>query len=176
MPWKKYGLYDYPQIVKFPMDLGTMAKKMEAGEYLVPQDFCHDMRLIWTNCCLYNQDGSEYNEIAKKFQAMFEDKFSKIKGVEAAEPPNLKEKQVFSENMYKITGADLGKVVQRIDERCEAAIDKKSTDELEINIDAIDADTFRSVDALVKHCLANLKKTKRKKKPEDGGKAKKQKT
>jgi hypothetical protein len=31
--WKGLGLYDYPQIVKKPMDLGTIKKKISGGKY-----------------------------------------------------------------------------------------------------------------------------------------------
>jgi Bromodomain len=31
--WKSLGLYDYPQIIKHPMDLGTVKKKLKAKSY-----------------------------------------------------------------------------------------------------------------------------------------------
>ena len=50
---------DYTQIVKKPMDLGTVKKKLNSAhvskcEYSTFDDFCEDMRLIFTNCMLYN--------------------------------------------------------------------------------------------------------------------------
>jgi hypothetical protein len=31
--WKGLGLYDYPQIIKKPMDLGTVKKNLKAKKY-----------------------------------------------------------------------------------------------------------------------------------------------
>jgi hypothetical protein len=53
--WEEWGLYDYLQIVKTPMDLGTIRVKLNKGEYNKPADFAKDMRLVWDNCKLYNQ-------------------------------------------------------------------------------------------------------------------------
>lgn len=53
--WEEWGLYDYLQIVKEPMDLGTVRVKLGKSEYAKPSEFARDMRLIWDNCRLYNQ-------------------------------------------------------------------------------------------------------------------------
>ena len=45
-------------------------------------------------------------------------------------------------------------MVTMLDERCEKCIDKEDADEIEINIDLIDALTFQAVDKYVKECLA----------------------
>jgi hypothetical protein len=31
--WKAYGLFHYPTIIKRPMDLGTVKKKLNANQY-----------------------------------------------------------------------------------------------------------------------------------------------
>ena len=48
------GLPDYPEIVKYPMDLATVKKNLKSGEYTNLQDFIIDVQLIWDNCKLYN--------------------------------------------------------------------------------------------------------------------------
>uniref|UniRef100_A0A061RAB9 Ring3 protein n=1 Tax=Tetraselmis sp. GSL018 TaxID=582737 RepID=A0A061RAB9_9CHLO len=48
---------DYYNIVKNPMDLGTMTRKLSQHEYTKPAEFVADMRLIWSNCSLYNKKG-----------------------------------------------------------------------------------------------------------------------
>lgn len=53
--WEEWGLYDYLQVVKVPMDLGTIRAKLGRNEYKKPVDFAKDMRLVWDNCKLYNQ-------------------------------------------------------------------------------------------------------------------------
>lgn len=57
--WKALGLYDYLDIVKYPMDLGTVKSKLENNLYPTINDAANDVRLVWTNCMLYNRDGSE---------------------------------------------------------------------------------------------------------------------
>ncbi|KAI8613075.1 hypothetical protein BC830DRAFT_1170570 [Chytriomyces sp. MP71] len=45
---------DYYDIIKKPMDLGTMTKKLNALEYNSKQEFAEDLLLIWSNCLTYN--------------------------------------------------------------------------------------------------------------------------
>ena len=40
------------------MDLGTVQKKLNEGEYLYVQDMIDDIQLIWDNCKTYNVAGS----------------------------------------------------------------------------------------------------------------------
>lgn len=48
---------DYYKVVKNPMDLGTIAQKVDNSRYLKPSDFCADVRQVWYNCKLYNKKG-----------------------------------------------------------------------------------------------------------------------
>lgn len=57
--WKGLGLLDYPEVVKKPMDLGTVKSKMESNQYTTVEEVATDVRLVWSNCMLYNRDGSE---------------------------------------------------------------------------------------------------------------------
>ncbi|KAJ5561786.1 Bromodomain transcription factor [Penicillium sp. DV-2018c] len=45
---------DYHTIIKHPMDLGTMTKKLKGLQYKSKQDFVDDLTLIWANCLKYN--------------------------------------------------------------------------------------------------------------------------
>ena len=47
--------------------LTTLQAKMASGQYRSPAECADDVRLIWNNCMLYNQDGSEFYKLAKKF-------------------------------------------------------------------------------------------------------------
>jgi hypothetical protein len=186
--WQGWGLFDYPKLIKKPMDLGTVNKRLTEGHYKNPIEAAKDIRLVWKNCQTYNQDGSEFYTLSQQFSREFEEAFAKIKfegsGSAAAnavddDGPTLEEKTRFSQNIYKITSKQLGQVVQILDERCETCIDKTNPDEIEINIDGIDPASFYAVHNYVKSCLpdsANIKKKKKKTKDQPGGKAKKQKT
>ncbi|WFC95889.1 Transcriptional activator spt7 [Malassezia brasiliensis] len=45
---------DYYDVIKNPMDLGTMQKKLKSGQYKNKAQFQGDLDLIWDNCLLYN--------------------------------------------------------------------------------------------------------------------------
>uniref|UniRef100_H2YKN2 Bromo domain-containing protein n=1 Tax=Ciona savignyi TaxID=51511 RepID=H2YKN2_CIOSA len=60
------GLHDYYDMIKNPMDLGTMRKKMDNREYRSPDEFAYDMRLIVTNCYKYNPPDHDVVAMAKK--------------------------------------------------------------------------------------------------------------
>ncbi|KFG82276.1 transcriptional activator spt7 [Metarhizium anisopliae] len=47
---------DYYSLIKNPMDLGSMTKKLKSLTYKSKTDFVADLDLIWDNCLKYNQD------------------------------------------------------------------------------------------------------------------------
>ncbi|XP_039902598.1 bromodomain-containing protein 3-like isoform X1 [Simochromis diagramma] len=81
-------LHDYHDIIKHPMDLSTIRKKMDKGEYSDPQSFATDVRLMFSNCYKYNPPDHEVVAMARKLQDVFEMRFAKIpdEGLEASVP------------------------------------------------------------------------------------------
>ncbi|KAM9742942.1 bromodomain-containing protein 3-like isoform 2-T2 [Menidia menidia] len=81
-------LHDYHDIIKHPMDLSTVRKKMDKSEYSDPQSFATDVRLMFSNCYKYNPPDHEVVAMARKLQDVFEMRFAKIpdEGLEAAAP------------------------------------------------------------------------------------------
>ncbi|CAF1426806.1 unnamed protein product [Adineta ricciae] len=75
---KTLNLSDYYQIIKKPMDLGTVKRKLENREYAAPDEFAADVRLIFSNCYLYNGPHTDVVAMCKKVEQMFEDKFAKL--------------------------------------------------------------------------------------------------
>ncbi|PLN80025.1 hypothetical protein BDW42DRAFT_117688 [Aspergillus taichungensis] len=51
---------DYYTIIKHPMDLGTMTKKLKALVYKSKQEFVDDLFLIWSNCFKYNTNPEHF--------------------------------------------------------------------------------------------------------------------
>ncbi|EGZ28621.1 hypothetical protein PHYSODRAFT_537316 [Phytophthora sojae] len=155
--WEEWGLYDYLQVVKEPMDLGTIRSKLGKNEYKKPAEFARDMRLVWDNCKLYNQDGSDLyllaDELAKKFEdrvkAMKLDVGPVPKADKSIPAPSLEEKIYFSQNIYKVAPKDLGSIVELLEEQCPKALDKSSPDEVDIVVDNIDNKTFRDLEKFV---------------------------
>lgn len=72
------GLPDYFQIVKKPMDLGTIQKKLESGQYHAIDDFHTDVHLTFDNAMLYNEDGSVVYDMAKELKTKFVADYKKM--------------------------------------------------------------------------------------------------
>ncbi|KAL5050021.1 hypothetical protein BDW71DRAFT_141370 [Aspergillus fruticulosus] len=51
---------DYYNVIKHPMDLGTMTKKLKALQYKSKQEFVDDLNLIWSNCFKYNTNPEHF--------------------------------------------------------------------------------------------------------------------
>ncbi|XP_052223772.1 bromodomain-containing protein 2-like isoform X3 [Dreissena polymorpha] len=72
------GLHDYHDIIKKPMDFGTIKVKLENRQYGSAQEFAEDVRLIFTNCYKYNPADSDVVAMAKKLQDVFEIRFLRL--------------------------------------------------------------------------------------------------
>ncbi|CAM4572567.1 unnamed protein product [Lepidochelys olivacea] len=79
-------LHDYHDIIKHPMDLSTVKKKMDSREYQDAQGFAADIRLMFSNCYKYNPPDHEVVAMARKLQDVFEMRFAKMPD-EPVEPP-----------------------------------------------------------------------------------------
>lgn len=79
-------LHDYHDIIKHPMDLSTVKKKMDGRDYQDAQAFAADIRLMFSNCYKYNPPDHEVVAMARKLQDVFEMRFAKMPD-EPAEPP-----------------------------------------------------------------------------------------
>lgn len=47
-------------VIKQPMDLGSMTKRLKSLAYKSKQDFVDDVNLIWSNCLKYNADPTHF--------------------------------------------------------------------------------------------------------------------
>jgi hypothetical protein len=75
---KMLGLHDYHDIIKKPMDLGTVKRKMDEREYKTAVEFEADVRLIFTNCYKYNPPDHDVVKMGRKLQDVFEMRFANI--------------------------------------------------------------------------------------------------
>jgi len=51
---------DYFNVIKTPMDIGTMLKKLKTFQYKSKKEFVDDLNLIWQNCLRYNTDKNHH--------------------------------------------------------------------------------------------------------------------
>ncbi|KAG6963417.1 hypothetical protein JG687_00006572 [Phytophthora cactorum] len=85
----------YTRVVKQPMDLSKIENKLKKGAYVVDSNvmasgvkeldvthFANDIRLMWSNCKLFNDDGSGITRAADILSAGFERLYK-----ESIEPP-----------------------------------------------------------------------------------------
>ncbi len=86
--WQALGLHDYPAIIKTPMDLKTVKKKLEMESYRDPTCVAADIRLIFLNAMTYNAPGSRIYSQAKNLSEYFESNCKGLfKNVEDVDKP-----------------------------------------------------------------------------------------
>lgn len=81
------GIPDYPNIVKEPMDLSTVDKKLRNGMYATAQQFATDVRKIWANAILYNPKSSPIYGMTRTIQDYFESIFADVEEAPQANQP-----------------------------------------------------------------------------------------
>ncbi|KDQ12614.1 hypothetical protein BOTBODRAFT_146615 [Botryobasidium botryosum FD-172 SS1] len=67
----------YAEMIQFPMDLGTMAKKVEKGKYTSLDQFGADFRLVTGNARTFNPPGSIYHSEAARLETWGQEAISK---------------------------------------------------------------------------------------------------
>ncbi|GMP27551.1 hypothetical protein CsSME_00003485 [Camellia sinensis var. sinensis] len=70
------GLHDYHQIIKQPMDLGTVKSRLSKKEYVWPLDFASDVRLTFNNAKTYNPKGQDVYVMAETLLGLFDQMFN----------------------------------------------------------------------------------------------------
>jgi hypothetical protein len=71
---------------------------------------------------------------------------------EKSRPVTIDEKRELNERIRVLKSDDLGKMVDIIKDRCPKSIDQTKDDEIEIDVDALDAGDFRYVSKFVNMC------------------------
>lgn len=171
--WKYYGLTDYPEIIKNPMDLGTVNTNLEAGKYAGPEAFATDVRLVWRNAQKYNRQDSDIYQTAEKLSKTFEKKFVKVKKapIVQSDPKRRRKqdgKQVTREDRQKfgnlvkqLSVEELGNCVEKISKDCPEAINEDEGDDYyEIEINAISATCLLALNTYASKLVNNKKRNR----------------
>lgn len=78
---------NYHSIIKKPMDLDTMQKKLNDNQYEKAKDFEEDMRLIFKNCYKFNLEGDGVHNAGQQMERQFDQLWSgKDEYIEQHEP------------------------------------------------------------------------------------------
>ncbi|ODV81567.1 Bromodomain-containing protein [Suhomyces tanzawaensis NRRL Y-17324] len=67
---------NYGEIVKEPMDLGTIHTKLANNQYENGDEFARDVRLVFHNCYAFNPEGTDVNMMGHRLEAIFEKKWA----------------------------------------------------------------------------------------------------
>eukprot|EP00245_Coleochaete_scutata_P001947 TRINITY_DN1244_c0_g1_i1.p1 TRINITY_DN1244_c0_g1~~TRINITY_DN1244_c0_g1_i1.p1 ORF type:complete len:945 (-),score=283.96 TRINITY_DN1244_c0_g1_i1:665-3499(-) len=68
----KLNIPDYFKVIKDPMDFRTIKERLELNHYTGPEEFESDMRLVFSNCFLFNQRESDVYKMGEVMQKLFE--------------------------------------------------------------------------------------------------------
>lgn len=68
----------YPDIIKNPMDLGTIEKKLKGGEYKALEEIITDFDLILSNATAFNGPDHDVTKAARKIRGSFDDYLAKL--------------------------------------------------------------------------------------------------
>ncbi|KAI7866668.1 Bromodomain-containing protein [Spinellus fusiger] len=71
---------DYHEIIKEPMDLSTIEKKLCDHDYPSEEEFKNDFMLMFNNCFIYNPPKHMVHEIGKNYQKVFLNYWAKTAG------------------------------------------------------------------------------------------------
>jgi hypothetical protein len=69
---------DYFDIIKNPMDFGTIQQILESGEKITPDEFIDKVNLVFSNALTYNPPGSDVNKMALTLRELFYQKMKKV--------------------------------------------------------------------------------------------------
>ncbi|VVC94998.1 unnamed protein product [Leptidea sinapis] len=66
----------YRKVIKSPMDLSTIKRKLQDSSYKCKEEFAQDVRLIFSNCEEFNEDYSPVGRAGHTMRQFFELKWN----------------------------------------------------------------------------------------------------
>ncbi|KAI4366913.1 hypothetical protein MLD38_022715 [Melastoma candidum] len=75
---KALNIPDYFDVIKHPMDLGTVKSRLGSGAYSNPLEFVADVRLTFSNAMTYNPPGNHVHMMADTLSKFFELRWKSI--------------------------------------------------------------------------------------------------
>ncbi|KAJ8579640.1 Bromodomain-containing protein [Rhizopogon salebrosus TDB-379] len=83
----KLDIPAYYKVIKKPMDMLTMQKKLDAGEYPNATKSFEDFKLMIWNCFIFNPSGTPVNQAGIDLQQLFDEKWKHLPPLQDANPP-----------------------------------------------------------------------------------------
>jgi Bromodomain len=164
VPHVELGLTDYLDIVKEPMDLGTVMRKLTSNEYDTQHACATDVRRIWFNAMLYNVPGSKIYTTAKAMSESFEVSYYPLAKDDPNRPPSADDMTNWVADCHSVTSDELGTVLVRLEAACPQCLVKRpDQNEVEVNVDLVPGVVFREIRALLDTYLPDNNNTQRRK-------------
>lgn len=157
------GLDDYKDIIKTPMDLGTVKSNLDRKAYKSPVEFAADVRLTFNNALKYNPVGHDVHSMAETLLRTFERLFSTVVrkmeennsenvGVQLSKPKaremSKEEKKVLGSRLVELPGEKMVEVFDILKKRNSSL--GRDGDEIVLDIEALDENTLWELDRFVK--------------------------
>jgi bromodomain-containing factor 1 len=79
---------NYEEIIKEPMDLGTIQTKLANNQYENGDEFERDVRLVFQNCYGFNPEGTDVNMMGHRLESLFDKKWANRPVPEPTPPPS----------------------------------------------------------------------------------------
>ncbi|XP_049882493.1 bromodomain adjacent to zinc finger domain protein 2B-like isoform X12 [Pectinophora gossypiella] len=68
----------YKKVIKSPMDLSTIRKKLQDNSYKCKEEFATDVRQIFSNCEVFNEDDSPVGRAGHNMRQFFEERWTQL--------------------------------------------------------------------------------------------------
>jgi hypothetical protein len=157
------GLVDYPLVIKQPMDISTVKKKLRSSKYQSIADALTDLQLVWDNCRTYNVIDSVISKQPISIQAeamerhitsylaqrsLSQPKPKKKRPRDTVPEPKTYEQITYedkvelSERVRRVSQETMAQIVQLVQKECPAAYEEVEDERIHVMVDRIDRDTF----------------------------------
>ncbi|KAJ4931570.1 hypothetical protein JOQ06_025865, partial [Pogonophryne albipinna] len=83
----RLSLPDYHKIIKQPMDMGTIKKRLENNYYRSASECIQDFNTMFTNCYIYNKPNDDIVLMAQPLEKIFLQKVAQMPEEEVELPP-----------------------------------------------------------------------------------------
>mmetsp|Transcript_35612 Transcript_35612/g.40445 ORF Transcript_35612/g.40445 Transcript_35612/m.40445 type:complete len:235 (+) Transcript_35612:143-847(+) len=173
--FKGLGLTDYPKIIRHPIDLSSVKKKLKTGKYSYHDEIISDVQLIWENCKTYNMANSFIYLQAEKMEKLTKKQLGIMKlGVPRAiseekkedgnaegdnpeEENNEEDEDVITigdkirlaEYIKDLDYSSLHGLVSLLHSEARGSVENVEGNKLQLRVDNLDADTFRRAEEYV---------------------------
>ncbi|KAL1762446.1 Bromodomain-containing protein [Schizophyllum commune] len=123
----------YPKIIKSPMDMSTMRRKLEHDQYPTAHHFRDDFKLMIRNCFTFNPKGTPVNQAGMELQRIFDEKWKNLPPLRTGSDRDDDDDD-FDEDMDDDTGVDgrlseMEREMQQLQHKMEALKRKKQQEE-----------------------------------------------